>query len=129
MALKLYQATGRRTYLEKGIALYEWTRRRLYDRKERLYSDHVNLDGSIGRAKFAYNSGQMLQAACLLYAATGEQDYLLQADTLAQACGICLPADLASGDDPDPPAVFHCRLAAGRTVYNLYRSGWNADCI
>ena len=87
MALKLYQATGRRTYLEKGIALYEWTRRRLYDRKERLYSDHVNLDGSIGRAKFAYNSGQMLQAACLLYAATGEQDYLLQADTLAQACG------------------------------------------
>ena len=85
-ALKLYKATKQRSYLQKGRELYEWTRKRLYDRQEHLYSDNIDLDGHISRAKYSYNSGQMLQAAALLYELTRNERYLLEADTLAKAC-------------------------------------------
>lgn len=85
-ALKLYASTRRPEYLAAGKELYAWTRRNLYDPAEHLYSDNISLGGKIGRAKFSYNSGQMLQAAALLYKHTGEDHYLLEADTLARAC-------------------------------------------
>lgn len=103
MALKLYKATLQRLYLEKAVELYEWTRRNLYDEKECLYSDNINLKGRISGAKYSYNTGQMLQAAVLLYEMTGKERYLAEADTLAEACaarfmskredGYCLKLD------------------------------------
>ena len=51
-----------------------------------LYFDNVSLDGNIGRAKFAYNSGQMVQAGALLYKATGDESYLKDAQRTAAAC-------------------------------------------
>jgi uncharacterized protein YyaL (SSP411 family) len=44
------------------------------------------LDGEIGRAKFAYNSGQMMQSAALLYQLTGNGQYLKDAQAIAAAC-------------------------------------------
>jgi len=85
-ALKLYTATLNKKYLAAGKELYEWTRKNLYDCEERVYSDNIRLDGKIGRAKFSYNSGQMLQAASLLYQLTLNNRYKLEADTLAKAC-------------------------------------------
>ena len=103
MALKLYRATKQQPYLEKAVELYEWTRRNLYDEKECLYSDNINLKGRVSGAKYSYNTGQMLQAAVLLYEMTGKEHYLLDADTLAEACaarfmqkkedGYCLKLD------------------------------------
>ena len=46
----------------------------------------MSLDGNIGRAKFAYNSGQMVQAGALLYKATGDESYLKDAQRTAAAC-------------------------------------------
>lgn len=86
LALKLYASTRRPGYLAAARQLYAWTRRNLYDPAERLYSDNISLGGRVSRAKFSYNSGQMLQAASLLYKHTGEEHYLLEADTLARAC-------------------------------------------
>lgn len=85
-ALKLYQATGDKKYLEQGKALYAWTKTHLLDSEDFLYFDNVNLKGEIGRAKFAYNSGQMVQAAALLYKATGDKAYLEDAQKGAKAC-------------------------------------------
>ena len=45
----------------------------------------MSLDGNIGRAKFAYNSGQMVQAGALLYEATGDESYLKDAQRTAAA--------------------------------------------
>lgn len=103
MALKLYRATKQQPYLEKAVSLYEWTRRNLYDEKECLYSDNISLKGRISGAKYSYNTGQMLQAAVLLYEVTGKETYLSQADTMVKACaarfmskkddGYCLKLD------------------------------------
>lgn len=84
--LKLFQATGDSAYFRQGKAWYEWTKHKLQDTTDHLYFDNIRLDGKIGRAKFAYNSGQMMQAASLLYKITGDSDYLTQAQALAEAC-------------------------------------------
>ena len=85
-ALKLYAATGDSRYLEQGKRLYAWTKEHLLDTGDGLYFDNVSLDGNIGRAKFAYNSGQMVQAGALLYKATGDESYLKDAQRTAAAC-------------------------------------------
>ncbi len=66
-ASKLFLATGDSSYLQAGIRLYEWTKENLQDPADGLYFDNKSLNGEIGRAKFAYNSGQMMQSAALLY--------------------------------------------------------------
>lgn len=85
-ALKLHAATGDARYLAEARALYDWTKRTLMDPEDGLYFDNVNLEGHIGRAKFAYNSGQMVQAGVLLYRATGDEGYLADARRTADAC-------------------------------------------
>lgn len=85
-ALKLFQATGDSSYLEKGQKLYEWTKAQLQDSTDYLYFDNISLDGKIGKAKFAYNSGQMMQSAVLLHQLTGRKEYLTDAQNIAEAC-------------------------------------------
>lgn len=86
LALKLFQATQDSTYLNEGQHLYEWTQAQLQDSTDYLYFDNVSLDGSIGKAKFAYNSGQMMQSASLLYQLTGQKKYLTDAQNIAKGC-------------------------------------------
>ena len=85
-ALKLFQATQDSTYLKQGKELYEWTKKNLEDSKDHLYFDNISLNKKIGRAKFAYNSGQMMQAAALLYQITKQKSYLEDAQNIAEAC-------------------------------------------
>lgn len=85
-ALKLFKATGDSTYLAKGKALYDWTKANLQDTTDCLYFDNIGIKGNIGRAKFAYNSGQMMQSAALLYQLTGDSAYLTEAQDIARAC-------------------------------------------
>lgn len=82
-ALKLFKATSDTAYLDAGRNLYSWTKENLQDTADCLYFDHKLLNGKIGRAKFAYNSGQMLQAATLLYNITGDDRYLTDARDIA----------------------------------------------
>lgn len=82
----IYEATGDKRYLAQGKALYAWTKKHLLDPEDGLYFDNIGLDGRIGRAKFAYNSGQMVQAGALLYKATGDESYLKDAQRTAAAC-------------------------------------------
>lgn len=58
-------------------------KKNLQDPKDYLYFDNVNLEGKIGEAKYPYNSGQMLQAAALLYNITKDQQYLDHAQKVA----------------------------------------------
>lgn len=85
-ALKLFKATNDSTYFKKGKALYEWTKENLQDSTDFLYFDHIRLDGKIGKAKFAYNSGQMMQSAALLYQLTKDPVYLEEAQNIAREC-------------------------------------------
>lgn len=85
-ALKLFEATKDKEYLNEGRRLYEWTKAGLQDPTDNLYWDNIQLNGNIGKAKYSYNSGQMLQAAALLYKLTKEKKYLLDAQVLAKSC-------------------------------------------
>lgn len=85
-ALKLFKATNDSTYFKKGKALYDWTKKHLQDSTDYLYFDNVRLDGKIGKAKFAYNSGQMMQSAALLYQLTDNPVYLEEAQNIAKEC-------------------------------------------
>lgn len=83
-ALKLYEATDEKKYLDIGKSLYRWTKTNLQD-TDGVYLDNVRLDGSIDRAKYPYNSGQMIEAAALLYKITKESHYLEDAQKVAKA--------------------------------------------
>ena len=86
LALKLFKATNDSSYFEKGKKLYDWTQRNLQDSADYLYFDNIRLDGKIGKAKFAYNSGQMMQSAALLYQLTKNPIYLKDAQNIAKEC-------------------------------------------
>lgn len=85
-ALKLYQATKDKYYLDEGQRLYEWTKSHLEDPTDKLYWDNIKLNGDIDKAKYSYNSGQMLQAAAILYKITKQKKYLTEAQHLAESC-------------------------------------------
>ena len=87
MCMKLYNATNDDKYLNTAKELYTWTKDNLQDPGDYLYFDNKRVDdGSLGTAKFSYNSGQMLQAAVLLYNATNNEAYITDARNLADAC-------------------------------------------
>lgn len=85
-ALKLFKATGDSIYFHQGKELYEWTKSNLQDPEDNLYFDNIRLDGTIDKHKYAYNSGQMLQAAVLLHKLTRESSYLEDAKAIAASC-------------------------------------------
>ncbi|MBR5877679.1 MAG: glycoside hydrolase family 88 protein [Alistipes sp.] len=85
-ALKLYEATGDAKYLELATSLYDWTVKWLYDERSGLFSDNVNIENQkVARAKYSYNTGQMIQAAAKLHLITKEPRYLEQAQAYAEA--------------------------------------------
>lgn len=70
-------------YLDKAKETYAWTRKHLCDPDDFLYWDNINLKGKVSKDKYAYNSGQMIQAGVLLYEETGDKDYLRDAQKTA----------------------------------------------
>lgn len=85
-ALKLFKATGDSTYFDQGRELYEWTKHNLQDTTDHLYFDNISLNSKISKAKYSYNSGQMMQAAALLYKLTADKQYLKHAQEIAESC-------------------------------------------
>jgi predicted alpha-1,6-mannanase (GH76 family) len=85
-AMKLFKSTNNKEYLSTAIKIYEWTKNKLQDTTDYLYFDNIKLNGRIDRAKYSYNSGQMLQGAVLLYNETKDDKYLTDALRLAESC-------------------------------------------
>ena len=84
-AAKLYQATKNITYLNWAKRIYAWTKLNLQDKSDFLYYDNISLKGRIGKKKYAYNSGQMLQGAALLFKITGDKAYRTDAQQIAKS--------------------------------------------
>lgn len=85
MACKLYQITKDEKYKETAIELYQWLKETLQDPNDYLYWDNINPELKIEKAKYTYNSGQPIQAACLLYQITNDVEYLTDAQNIAKA--------------------------------------------
>lgn len=86
LALKLFGATQDSSYFFKGQKIYQWTKKWLQDPTDYLYFDNVTLDEKIEKSKYAYNSGQMIQSAALLYQFTKDKSYLKDAQNIAEGC-------------------------------------------
>lgn len=84
LCMKLYNLTGKAAYLEQAKQTYEWTKKNLCDPEDFVYWDNINLEGKIAKQKYTYNSGQMIQAGVLLYQATGNKQYLTDAQHTAK---------------------------------------------
>lgn len=82
-ALKLFNITKDSFYFHTGKSLYNWTQLHLQDTADVLYFDNISLTGKVDKKKYSYNSGQMMQAAVLLFHATRNQSYLKQAEAIA----------------------------------------------
>ena len=83
LGVKLYRLTKDAKYLEKAKETYAWTKKHLCDPTDHLYWDNINLKGKVSKEKYAYNSGQMIQAGVLLYEETGDEQYLHDAQQTA----------------------------------------------
>ncbi len=126
LAMKLFEATGDKKYLEAGRSIYGWTKATLQDKEDYLYFDNIGgRSGRIDRRKFSYNSGQMLQAAALLYKATGQQEYLTDAKNIAASCYDYFFRDFQTEDGESFRILrsgntwFHCIMFRG--FVELYR--------
>lgn len=97
-ALKLFEATKDSSYFKQGKALYEWTKNTLQDKNDYLYFDNIGLNGRIQKRKYAYNSGQMIQAAALLYKLTDKKEYLVDAQNIAQSAHNYFFEDFSAAD-------------------------------
>lgn len=84
LGLRLYQITGEAHYLEWSLRMYEWTNENL-QRPDGLFSDHVDLAGTIEPTVWSYNQGVPVGVNVLLYEVTGEKRYLDEARRIADA--------------------------------------------
>lgn len=87
LAFKLFKATGDSAYFDRGKFLYEWTQTHFQDSTDYLYFDNITLEnGKMNKAKYAYNSSQMMLSSTLLYQLTGEKKHLTEAQNIAKSC-------------------------------------------
>ena len=108
LGVKLYRLTKDAKYLEKAKETYAWTKKHLYDPTDHLYWDNVNLKGKVSKEKYAYNSGQMIQAGVLLYEETGDEQYLRDAQQTAAGTDAFFRT---KADMKDPTAKVHKDMA------------------
>lgn len=84
LCMKLYNLTQNEAYLNQAKETYEWTKTNLRDPEDFVYWDNVRMNGEIGKEKYTYNSGQMIQAGVLLYQTTQDEAYLKDAQNTAK---------------------------------------------
>ena len=85
VALRLYQATKQRAYLDTAISVYNWTKKNLLSPKG-VYFDNIRIPSlKIDSALYTYNAGTMLQSGVILYNITHDKKYLNDAVGVANA--------------------------------------------
>ena len=108
LGVKLYRLTKDTKYLEKAKETYDWTKKHLCDPIDHLYWDNINLKGKVSKEKYAYNSGQMIQAGVLLYEETGDEQYLRDAQQTAAGTDAFFRT---KADKKDPTVKVHKDMA------------------
>ena len=85
VALKLYQATSDKSYLEWGKRFYSWMVTELKAPNGLYYNDKKVKDGTINPTFWTYNTGSVIEASVLLYRFTNKEAYLREAQHAAKS--------------------------------------------
>lgn len=83
-ALKLYEATHDKYYLDWGLRFYTWMQAELKAPNGLYYNDRKVKDGSINPTFYTYNTGSVLEASVLLFQFTHDAKYLRDARLTAK---------------------------------------------
>jgi len=113
LGLYLYQATHDASYRQWAQKMYDWVNTNLRDPSDGLYWDHISLSGKIDQTKWSYNQGTPIGTNVLFYQITGNQAYLRQAESIANAALAYLGANndkLLHAQDPIFDAIFFKNL-------------------
>ena len=74
---RLYEYTGEKVWLDRAIKTYDWIYEALVDKDDMQAIDGINVvTNGRNTYKAPYNEGSYINAAVVLYRATGEQKYL-----------------------------------------------------
>lgn len=84
-ALKIYEGSKEKYYLEWGKKFYNWMYKNLRDSAGLYCNDKKTADGALNKVYYTYNSGSMIEAAVMLYKFTGDKKYLNDAKVTAEA--------------------------------------------
>lgn len=84
LALKIYEQTKDKYYLDWGLKFYNWMFTHLRAKEGIYWNDMKTADRSILKTAWTYNTGTMLQAAVSLYKITSQKKYLTEAKELAE---------------------------------------------
>jgi hypothetical protein len=85
VALQLYQATGKKAYLDTAVKIVNWTDSKLQT-PEKLYWDNISTrTGHVNKGILSYNTGTPLEAYVYLYELTKDRKYLNEANAIADA--------------------------------------------
>jgi hypothetical protein len=85
VALRLYQVTHDKSFLQSALDIYRWVNKNLRA-PDGLFYDAIKIPSlTINEKKYTYNTGSMLEANTLLYAITGDTSYLRIAQRMAAA--------------------------------------------
>jgi uncharacterized protein YyaL (SSP411 family) len=85
VALKLYEATSDKSYLEWGQRFYNWMLTNLKAPNGLYYNDKKVKDGTVNPTFWTYNTGSVIEASVLLYQFTKKEEYLKEARHAAQS--------------------------------------------
>ena len=84
---RLYEITGEQIWLERAIKTYKWVRDVLLDKSDYQVRDNIATkeNNKMNTYKGAYNQGSFINAAVLLYRATGINGYLSDANNCSSS--------------------------------------------
>lgn len=106
LSANLYAVTRDQTYRDWAIRAYDWNRSCLMS-SPGLYRNDIADDGSFDPTLWSYNSGAMIGAATVLYQATGDRQWLVNAESDATGAIDYWTSD---GRLYDQPAIFNAFL-------------------
>ena len=103
---ELFLITSERWFLDWAGRIYDWARGALLG-EDGLYADQIRPDGRVEAAIWSYNQGSMIGAGVLLHEATGDREYLDQAErTAAASLAHYADVDRLAGELPIFVAVY-----------------------
>ncbi|REG94791.1 glycoside hydrolase family 76 protein [Flavobacterium aquicola] len=97
LALKIYEQTHDKYYLDWGLKFYNWMHSHLRASENIYWNDMKTADRSVLKTAWTYNTGTMLQSVVSLYKITGNKEYLNEAQSLAEGAYLFFGKKQADG--------------------------------